>query len=104
MIGPRKVVKRELIFDGDRWAVPGTHDSYLLRVWFSPSVRENCAALFFRHGRYGRDQLIIRHYANKVGCELKYRIRSKRLSLIRRPLHERKTGCPMALVWHEDEV
>lgn len=102
-MNPTKIVKREYVYDGDRWIVPGTHNTYLLRTW-RVDTQHTGGALYFIHGRYGRPQLIRKWYAGMIADEIKWRIKSKGIRLIYRPAHERRRGVPIALLWHENEI
>lgn len=103
MSNPPPIVRRETVYDGDRWIVPGTQDTYLLRTWFDPRTRHTFGAFYFIHGRYGRQQLIRQWYAGLVADEIKWRMKHKRIHLIYRPLKERKKGTPLELLWRKGE-
>lgn len=98
----RKIVKRETIFDNDRWSIPACRDTYRVRVWREGSFTK--AAFFFHNYAHGHDTLIRKWFEGLVADEIKHRILTKRIRLIYRPMKERVKGCPMTLLWFEGEV
>jgi len=98
----RKIVRRETVYDNDRWSVPACRDTYRLRVWRDRQTVK--AALYFHNYAHARDFLIRNWYPGLVADELKHRIRTKRLRLIYRPLKLRATGERMELLWFEGEA
>ena len=94
-----RIIRRETVYDGDRWIIPGTQDTYLLRAWFDPKTRHTYGAFYFIHGRYGRPQLIRKWFAGLVADEIKWRMKTKNIHLIHRPLKDRRKGCPLDLIW-----
>ena len=95
----KHLLRRETVYDGDRWIVPGTRDTYLLRCWKDGTGGRTIGAFYFIHGRNGPPQLIRKWYAGLVADEIKWRMKTKRIHLIRRPLKERQKGCSLDLLW-----
>ena len=97
----KRVVHREVIYDNDRWSIPRSRDTYRVRVW-----REGMnvkAAFYFHNYVHNRDFLIRSWFQGLVADEIKYRMRTKHIKLIYRPLKERQKGEPMTLLWFEGE-
>ena len=93
------IIRRETVYDGDRWIVPGTQDTYLLRCWKDRHDGRVHGAFYFIHGRYGHPQLIRKWFAGLVADEIKWRMKTRRIHLIHRPLKERQKGCSLDLLW-----
>ncbi|MBO5906239.1 MAG: hypothetical protein J6Q84_07465 [Kiritimatiellae bacterium] len=99
----KRIVRTEYVYDGDRWRVPNSHATYLLRLSYSSVHRQHYASLYYQDGRNAPLILIRRWFAGLVMQELKCRIVEKRLIPIHRLKRDRIKGPSYELRWYDDE-